>query len=123
MDISKKEMESYHRLLSQIQERSKSTFSRLVEAGLKANPNMDDGEFLKLVENSMISTTLSFGDAAGTVALDFFDDAIGIPSSKKSSSDVPLRALGYKDDVLTELQADRRRFAAQELVRTAAQSE
>lgn len=40
-----------------------------------------------------------------------------------ASSDVPLRALGYKDDVLTELQADRRRFAAQELVRTAAQSE
>ena len=89
MDISKKEMESYHRLLSQIQERSKSTFSRLVEAGLKANPNMDDGEFLKLVENSMISTTLSFGDAAGTVALDFFDDAIGIPSKNTDLVKLP----------------------------------
>lgn len=89
MDISKKEMESYHRLLSQIQERSKSTFSRLVEAGLKANPNMDDGEFLKLVENSMISTTLSFGDAAGTVALDFFDDVIGIPSKNTDLVKLP----------------------------------
>ena len=89
MDISKKDMESYHRLLSQIQERSKSTFNRLVEAGLKANPNMDDGEFLKLVENSMISATLSFGDAAGTVALDFFDDTIGIPSKNTDLVKLP----------------------------------
>ena len=40
-----------------------------------------------------------------------------------ANSDVPLRDLGYKDDELRELQADRKRLAAQNLVRAAAQSE
>ncbi len=96
MDISKKDMESYHRLLSQIQERSKSTFNRLVEAGLKANPNMDDEEFLKLVEKSMISTTLSFGDAAGSVALDFFADTTGFSAN---NSDIARLPFGVNDKI------------------------
>lgn len=40
-----------------------------------------------------------------------------------AQSDVPLRDLGYKDDELRELQADRKRSGAQDLVKAAAQSE
>nr|DAW09599.1 MAG TPA: minor capsid protein [Caudoviricetes sp.] len=89
MDISKKDMESYHRLLSQIQERSKSTFNRLVEAGLKVNPAMGDEEFLELVEKSMISATLSFGDAASSVALDFFTDTTGLDAKNTDIARLP----------------------------------
>lgn len=89
MDISKKDMEEYHRRLSQIQEKSKSTFNRLVEAGLKANPAMDDEEFLTLVEKSMVSTTLSFGDAAGSVALDFFTDTTGFSANNSDMAKLP----------------------------------
>lgn len=89
-------MESYHRLLSQIQERSKSTFNRLVEAGLKVNPAMGDEEFLKLIEKSMISTTLSFGDAASSVALDFFTDTTGFSSN---SSDMTRLPFGVNDKI------------------------
>ncbi|WP_314951602.1 hypothetical protein [Lancefieldella parvula] len=96
MDISKKDMESYHRLLSQIQERSKSTFNRLVEAGLKANPAIGDEEFLKLVEKSMISTTLSFGDAASSIALDFFTDTTGFSAN---NSDIARLPFGVNDKI------------------------
>ena len=94
MDISKKDMEEYHRRLSQVQEKSKATFKRLVEAGLKANPAMEDEEFLKLVEKSMISTTLSFGDAAGSVALDFFTDTTGLSAN---NSDIARLPFGVND--------------------------
>lgn len=89
MDISKKDMEEYHRRLSQVQEKSKATFKRLVEAGLKANPAMDDEEFLELVETSMISTTLSFGDAASSVALDFFADTTGLDAKNSDIARLP----------------------------------
>lgn len=94
MDISKKDMEEYHRRLSQVQEKSKATFKRLVEAGLKANPAIDDEEFLKLVEKSMISTTLSFGDAASSVALDFFADTTGLDAK---NSDIARLPFGVND--------------------------
>ena len=89
MDISKKDMEEYHRRLSQVQEKSKATFKRLVEAGLKANPAMDDEEFLKLVEKSMVSTTLSFGDAASSVALDFFTKTTGLDAKNSDMARLP----------------------------------
>ena len=94
MDISKKDMDEYHRRLSQVQEKSKATFKRLVEAGLKANPAMGDEEFLKLVEKSMISTTLSFGDAASSVALDFFTNTTGFSAN---SSDMARLPFGVND--------------------------
>lgn len=94
MDISKKDMEDYHRRLSQVQEKSKATFKRLVEAGLKANPAMGDEEFLKLVEKSMISTTLSFGDAASSVALDFFTNTTGLDAK---NSDIARLPFGVND--------------------------
>ena len=94
MDISKKDMDEYHRRLSQVQEKSKATFKRLVEAGLKANPAMGDEEFLKLVEKSMISTTLSFGDAASSVALDFFTNTTGFSAK---SSDMARLPFGVND--------------------------
>ena len=94
MDISKKDMDEYHRRLSQVQEKSKATFKRLVEAGLKANPAMGDEEFLKLVEKSMISTTLSFGDAASSVALDFFTNTTGFSTN---SSDMARLPFGVND--------------------------
>lgn len=89
MDISKKDMEEYHRRLSQVQEKSKATFKRLVEAGLKANPAMGDEEFLKLVEKSMISTTLSFGDAASSIALDFFTNTTGFDAKNSDMARLP----------------------------------
>ncbi len=89
MDISKKDMEDYHRRLSQVQEKSKATFKRLVEAGLKANPDMGDEEFLKLVENSIVSTTLSFGDAASSVALDFFTNTTGLDIKNSDMARLP----------------------------------
>lgn len=89
MDISRKDMKEYHRRLSQVQEKSKATFKRLVEAGLKANPAMDDEEFLKLVEKSMVSTTLSFGDAAGSVALDFFTNTTGLDAKNSDMARLP----------------------------------
>lgn len=94
MDISKKDMEEYHRRLSQVQEKSKATFKRLVEAGLKVNPAMDDEEFLKLVEKSMISTTLSFGDAASSIALDFFTNTTGLDAK---NSDIARLPFGVND--------------------------
>lgn len=94
MDISKKDMEEYHRRLSQVQEKSNATFKRLVEAGLKANPDMGDEEFLKLVEKSMVSTTLSFGDAASSVALDFFTDTTGLDAK---NSDIARLPFGVND--------------------------
>ncbi len=94
MDISKKDMDEYHRRLSQVQEKSKATFKRLVEAGLRANPAMGDEEFLKLVEKSMISTTLSFGDAASSVALDFFTNTTGLDAK---NSDIARLPFGVND--------------------------
>lgn len=89
MDISKKDMEEYHKRLSQVQEKSSATFKRLVDAGLKAKPNMGDEEFLELVEKSMISTTLSFGDAASSIALDFFTKTTGLDAKNSDMARLP----------------------------------
>ncbi|MBF0918077.1 MAG: hypothetical protein HXK48_00470, partial [Atopobium sp.] len=55
---------------------------------------IDDEEFLKLVEKSMISTTLSFGDAASSVALDFFTNTTGFSAN---SSDMARLPFGVND--------------------------
>lgn len=50
---------------------------------------MSDEEFLKLVEKSMVSTTLSFGDAASSIALDFFADTTGLDAKNTDIARLP----------------------------------
>ena len=89
MNISKQAMEAYHSNLSKLQGNAKKTFEKLVNASLKVNPDMSDDEFMELVGNSLISTTLSYGDAAGSVALDFFEEYTGLDAKNTDIAKVP----------------------------------
>lgn len=89
MNISKQAMEAYHSNLSKLQGNANKTFEKLVNASLKVNPDMSDDEFMELVENSLISTTLSYGDAAGSVALDFFEEYTGLDAKNTDIAKVP----------------------------------
>lgn len=89
MNISKHAMDAYHSNLSKLQGKAKQAFEKLVSAGVKVNPDMSDSEFMELVNNSLISTTLSYGDAAGSVALDFFEESTGLEAKNIDLAKVP----------------------------------
>lgn len=90
MNISKREMDAYHATLTRLQGRARSSLERLIQAGLKIKPDMDDAEFIELVNKSMISVTLTYGDAAGSIALDFFDKTSGEHASSTDLANVPM---------------------------------
>ncbi|EPD78756.1 hypothetical protein HMPREF1527_01093 [Atopobium sp. oral taxon 199 str. F0494] len=89
MNISKQAMDAYHSNLSKLQGKAKQAFEKLVSAGIKVNPDMSDSEFMELISNSLISTTLSYGDAAGSVALDFFEESTGLEAKNTDLAKVP----------------------------------
>lgn len=90
MNISKREMDAYHATLTRLQGRARSSLERLIQAGLKIKPDMDDAEFIELVNKSMVSVTLTYGDAAGSIALDFFDKTSGEHASNTDLANVPM---------------------------------